>query len=107
MYVLQKEVRLLRRFSKKVLDDPLGGSGSPESEAGSQTEGTPVRQHYQQHLSSLSREDSDEEREELSSEVRAGYTATAPSLHMCHRPDQPSPTCCSVHWGIVLACNFS
>ena len=74
MYVLQKEVRLLRRFSKKVLDDPSGGSGSPESEPGSQTEGTPVRQQYQQHLSSLSREESDEEGDELSSEVRAGCT---------------------------------
>ena len=68
MYVLQKEVRLLRRISKKLLDEPMGRNGSPESEAGSHTEGTPAGH---QHQWSMSREDSEEEGTEVSSEVRA------------------------------------
>ena len=108
MYILQKEVRLLRRFSKKVLDEPMGGSGSPESEAGSQTEGTPGGHRQQWHLSSMSREDSEEEENEVSSEVRAGcvYNCSTHSVHACAAdPSQPPPTllyCACENWGIVM-----
>ena len=79
MYVLQKEVRLLRRISKKLLDEPAGRNGSPESEAGSNTEGTPGGH---QHQWSMSREDSEEEEgAEVSSEVRAGCVY---SVHLQH-----------------------
>ena len=76
MYVLQKEVRLLRRISKKVLDE---STGSPESEVGSHTEGTPVGYHPQW---SMSREDSEEEGAEVTSEVRAGCVCVQPKHNM-------------------------
>ena len=94
MYVLQKEVRLLRRISKKVLDE---STGSPESEAGSHTEGTPVGYHTQW---SMSREDSEEEEgAEVSSEVRAQcvYVRTTEAQHAVQTPVSHHPLCSVLH----------
>ena len=111
MCVLQKEVRLLRRISTQVLDE---STGSPESEAGSHTEGTPVGYHPQW---SMSREDSEEEGAEVSSEVRAGCVCVQLKHNMRCR-HQSAIThfalfcirmymrmyCTCENWGIVCSC---